>query len=52
MTKSEQEHIDKMLEIKKQIYLTNSWKRKNDLTKYLSRLEREWEEYKKLKGTQ
>ena len=46
----EKEHIDKMLEIKKQIYLTDSWKRRNDLQKQLDRLEKEWFRYMKIKN--
>lgn len=34
--------IDEMLEIKKQIYTTKSWKRRKDLEKYLKRLETEF----------
>lgn len=43
-----QEHLDKMLDVKKQIYMTRSWKRKNDLSKYLKRLEKEWATYQHL----
>jgi hypothetical protein len=38
----QQKHMEKMLEVKKEIYLTTSWKRKKDLEKYLTRLEKEW----------
>lgn len=51
MTK-EHEHIEKMLDIKRQIYTTKSWKRRNDLNKHLSRLERDWWEYIRLRDTQ
>lgn len=46
----EKEHINKMLSVKKQIYLTDSWKRRNDLERQLNRLEKEWFRYKKLKS--
>lgn len=36
------ELLREMLEVNKQIYITNSWKRRNDLKKYLRRLESEW----------
>lgn len=48
----EKEHIEMMLDIKRQIYETKSWKRRNDLNKHLSRLERDWWEYRKLRDTQ
>ena len=38
----QKKHFEKMLEVKKEIYLTTSWKRKRDLEKYLNRLEKEW----------
>lgn len=43
-------HIEKMLEVKKQIYLTDSWKRKRDLEKHLEKLEKTWFQYKKVKN--
>lgn len=48
MKPNEEKHIQEMLEIKKQIYLTDSWKRRNDLEKHLKKLENDWFKYKKL----
>lgn len=45
-TEKEQEYIDEMLDIKRQIYLADSWKRQNDLERCLKRLEKEWKTYK------
>lgn len=42
MTEWERKHVAKMEETKRQIGLTNSWKRKNDLKKHLNRLRKEW----------
>ena len=39
--------IERMLDIKRQIYLSKSWKRRNDLEKHLKKLEKEF--YKKEK---
>ena len=44
-TEHEQEFIDEMLEMRRQLYLADSYKRRNDLRKGLCRLEREWFEY-------
>lgn len=38
----EQEFLEEMLDVKRQIYLADSWKRKNDLRKCLANMEREW----------
>ncbi len=46
----ENEHIEKMLGVKKEIYLTKSWKRRKDLEKHLDKLEKEWFRYIKIKG--
>lgn len=45
----EQEHLNKMLEIKKQIYLSDSWKHRNDLQKQLDKMEKDWFRYIKIK---
>lgn len=47
MTRSEEQHVQKMLDTYKQYILSDSWRRRNDLGKYLARLEKEWAEYKK-----
>ena len=36
------EFLQIMLDVNKQIYESKSWKRRNDLKKYLKRLEGEW----------
>lgn len=45
----ELDHLNEMLDVKKQIYLCKSWKRRKDLKKYLLRLEQDWYEYQKHK---
>ena len=45
----ELDHLNEMLDVKKQIYLCKSWKRRKDLKKYLLRLEQDWYEYQKYK---
>ncbi len=40
--------IEKMLAIKREIYTTDSWKRRNDLQKHLDSLEKEWFKNKKV----
>ncbi len=37
-----------MLAIKREIYTTDSWKRRNDLQKHLDSLEKEWFKNKKV----
>lgn len=47
----EQDHIEKMLDVKRQIYFCKSWKRKRDLEKHLMRLEKDWWTYRHLNAS-
>lgn len=49
MTKAEEQHVQKMLDVYRQYILSDSWKRRNDLKRQLARLEKEWAEYKRYK---
>lgn len=49
MTKMEEQHVQKMLDVYRQYVLSDSWKRRNDLKRQLTRLEKDWEEYKRHK---
>lgn len=49
MTKAEEQHVQKMLDVYRQYILSDSWKRRNDLKRQLTRLEKDWEEYKRHK---
>ena len=49
MTKMEEQHVQLMINVYRQYILSDSWKRRNDLKRQLSRLEKDWEEYKKHK---
>lgn len=49
MTKMEERHVQLMINVYRQYILSDSWKRRNDLKRQLSRLEKDWEEYKKHK---
>ena len=48
----EKEHLDKMLNVYKEICICTSWKRKNDLKRQLAKLEKEWETYQRIKMQQ
>lgn len=49
LKKTERDHIESMMEVYRQYLLSDSWKRRNDLKKQLTRLEKDWEEYKRFK---